>query len=230
VLVYWGLFLCLALFLWGKVRDPSASSLLSACCAGLLIVFNFATFDFGCCSLAQEMSFVDCYLPYFRQRLITGLQSALLPFQSLFTENCYGDQLLALPSFSTVLTIPHPLCCVPFQFLVHYSVFFCVGWGSVCPGGYAGLSQGWLWEYHVMFVAHLLVCRMSPKQVWSWRLVAREPSCFLSVMWHREALYGLGVQGVKVLILLGAFFLPNVAPESRQDFSFMELMLSASAL
>jgi hypothetical protein len=47
---------------------------------------------------------------------------------------------------------------------------------------------------------------MSPKQVWSLRLVARELSCFLSVMWHGEALYGLGVQGVKVLILLGAFF------------------------
>jgi hypothetical protein len=27
--------------------------------------------DVGFCSLAQEMSFVDCYLPYFRQQLIT---------------------------------------------------------------------------------------------------------------------------------------------------------------
>jgi hypothetical protein len=44
-------------------------------------------FDFGYCSLAQEMSFVDRYLPYFRQRLITHLLLALLPFQSLFTEN-----------------------------------------------------------------------------------------------------------------------------------------------
>jgi hypothetical protein len=40
---------------------------------------------------------------------------------------------------------------VLFQFLVYYSFFF-VGQGSVCPGGYAGLSQGWLWEYHVMLV------------------------------------------------------------------------------
>jgi hypothetical protein len=49
-------------------------------------------------------------------------------------------------------------------------------------------------------------------------------------MWHGEALYRLGVQGVKVLILLGAFFLPSVAPASQKDFRFMKLMLSASAL
>jgi hypothetical protein len=28
-------------FLWGKVRDPSAGSLLSVCYVGLLIVFQF---------------------------------------------------------------------------------------------------------------------------------------------------------------------------------------------
>jgi hypothetical protein len=46
------------------------------CCQRIVVVcwlfFNFAvSFDFGCCSLAQDMSFVDCYLPYFRQQLIT---------------------------------------------------------------------------------------------------------------------------------------------------------------
>jgi hypothetical protein len=41
VLVYWGLFLCLTPFLWGKVSDLSAGPLLSACCDGLLIVFQF---------------------------------------------------------------------------------------------------------------------------------------------------------------------------------------------
>jgi hypothetical protein len=48
--------------------------------------------------------------------------------------------------------------------------------------------------------------------------VAKEPSCFLSVTWHGEALYGLGTQGVEVLILLGDLFLPSVAPASQQDF------------
>jgi hypothetical protein len=37
-------------------------------------------------------------------------------------------------------------------------------------------------------------------------------------MWHGEAVYGIGVQGVEVLILLGALFPPNVAPASQQDF------------
>jgi hypothetical protein len=76
-----GLFLCLAPFLWGKPGDLSATSLLSACCDGLLF-FNFAEpFDFGCCSLAQEMSFVVRYLPCFRQWLITCPLLAFLPFQ-----------------------------------------------------------------------------------------------------------------------------------------------------
>jgi hypothetical protein len=52
----------------------------------------------------------------------------------------------------------------------------------------------------------------------SLELVAWEPSCFLSVTFHVEGLYGLGIQGVKVLILFGALFLPSVAPASQQDF------------
>jgi hypothetical protein len=48
--------------------------------------------------------------------------------------------------------------------------------------------------------------------------VVLEPSCFLSVTWWGEALYGLRVQGVEVLIPLGAFFLPSVAPGSQQNF------------
>jgi hypothetical protein len=116
-------------------------------------------------------------------------------------------------------------------FLIYYSVFcFCfVGRVSVCPGVYAGFSQGWLWEYHMMLGAHLLVCQMSAKQIWSWHLVALEHSCCLSVTWHGEAFYRLGIQGVEVLILLCAFFLPSVAPVSQLDFWFIEL-LSASPL
>jgi hypothetical protein len=103
-----------------------------------------------------------------------------------------------------------------------------VGRGSVCPGGYAGLSQGWVGEYHVTIGVHLLVCWMSPKQVWSWHLVAQEPFCFLSVLWCGEALYGLWVQGVKVLILFGALFLPSVAPVSQQDFWFFFFFFKVS--
>jgi hypothetical protein len=38
-----GLFLCFAPFLWGKVSDLSAGPLLSACYAGLLIIFQFCS-------------------------------------------------------------------------------------------------------------------------------------------------------------------------------------------
>jgi hypothetical protein len=65
------------------------------------------------------MSFVGHYLPYFRQGLITYLLSALLPFQTLFTESSHGDQLLALPAFSGVLSeFLSPLLCASFQFIV----------------------------------------------------------------------------------------------------------------
>jgi hypothetical protein len=129
------------------------------------------------------MSFVDCYLPYFRQQLITSLLLALLPFQPLFTESLHRDQLLALPPFSSVLSASCPLCCVlVFSSLFIQLFFYFLQGGSVCPGGYAGLSQRWLGEYRVMLGAYLLVCLMSPKQVWSWYLVLQEPSSFLSVM------------------------------------------------
>jgi hypothetical protein len=58
---------------------------LALCCQHVILVcwlfFNFAaSFDFGCCSLAQQMSFVYCYLPYFLHLLITLPLSVLQPF------------------------------------------------------------------------------------------------------------------------------------------------------
>jgi hypothetical protein len=117
--------------------------------------------------------------------------------------------------------------CLLFSFFVFVFVFL-QGRGSVCPGGYAGLSQGWLGEYCMMLGAHLLICQMSPKEFWSQHLVLLQPSCFLSVTWCGKVFHGLGVQTVKVLILLGALFPPGVAPASQQGFGVMELMLSAS--
>jgi hypothetical protein len=134
--------------------------------------------------------------------------SAFLPFQSLVTECSCRDQLLApLPS-SCGLKAPHPLCHVFLfspLFIIQFFFFF-QGQGSVCPGGYAVLSQGGCGNTAYCLFAHLLVCRMSPKQVWSWCLVAQEPSCFICVTWCGEILYGMGVQGVEALIPLGAFF------------------------
>jgi uncharacterized membrane protein YqaE (UPF0057 family) len=47
-------------------------------------------------------------------------------------------------------------------------------------------------------------------------------------MWWGEVFYGIGAQGVKVLILLGALFLPSVAPVFQRGFGVMELTLSVS--
>jgi hypothetical protein len=52
-------------------------------------------------------------------------------------------------------TLPSLLCVFFFfsaaclLFSLVFSSFVFSGWGSVCPGGYADLAQGCLWEYHV---------------------------------------------------------------------------------
>jgi hypothetical protein len=140
------------------------------CC----LFFNFAElFGFGCCSLSQEMSFVYYYLPCFRQWLITGSLSALLPFQPLFTEVQEEISSLPLPPSLVCLQSSCPLCYVLlFSSLFIIQFFFFLQGGSVCPGVYVGLSQGWLGKYCMKFGSHLLVCQMFPKQVWSWQLAA----------------------------------------------------------
>jgi hypothetical protein len=57
----------------------------------------------------------------------------------------------------------------------------------------------------------------------------QQPSCFLSVTWRGEAFHGLGVQGVKVLIVLAILFPPSVELVSQLGFGVREFMLSASA-
>jgi hypothetical protein len=111
---------------------PSCQHVVMVC----WLFFNSAlSFDFGCCSPSQEMSFVDCYLLYCRHQLISGLVSALLPFQPLFTEGSCGYQLLAPPPFSGALPAPHPLCCVlVFSSLFIQLYFFGSVGVSVCLG------------------------------------------------------------------------------------------------
>jgi hypothetical protein len=98
------------------------------------------------------MSFVNHFLPYFRQQLITCLLSAvyffrlvywkfirraappplssLLLLQVLFTESSCGDQLLAPLPFSSVLRAPHPLCWVSFSVPCLLFTFFFFLWGK----------------------------------------------------------------------------------------------------
>jgi hypothetical protein len=168
------------------------------------LVFNFvALVDFECCSVAQEIS----YVLYFCQLLITchcwPLSLSCLCLQKVFMEI---SSLLLPISLVHLHTLP-PLVCVPFQFLVYYWVFifYCRTGGQsvqgallVCPRGDCG-DTAW----HLF--AHIMVYWMSPKQVWCCLLVAQEPSCFLSVMWHGEALYRLWVKGVKILFFVVLF-------------------------
>jgi hypothetical protein len=167
---------------------------MSACCDGLLIVFQFCSVIWLWMLLTGSGDeLCRPYLSYFRQWLITNQLLALCLSSHFFVESSRGDYLLAPPPLSSALTAPHSsavcYCSVPCLF----SFFFpCRAGISVCLGCYAGLSQGWLVEYCMMLVAHLLVCQMSPKQVWSQCLAAWGLSCFFSVMWCGEALYGLG--------------------------------------
>jgi hypothetical protein len=103
---------------------------------------------------------------------------------------------------------PAPSAVCDFQFIIYYSVFFCVAG--------VNLSRGLCWfipgvAVGVPCAAYLLSCwSASTKQVWNWHLAVQDHSWFLSVIWHREALCRLGVQGVEVLLLLGVFFFCQV--------------------
>jgi hypothetical protein len=155
------------------------------------------------------MSFVDRYLPYFWQQLISHLLSGPLPFSALFTESSQENQLCSPSPFSSALKAPHPLCCMSFSVSCLLSNFFLKGVGQTVQEimlVYFSSSYG---NTACCLFAHFLVCWMSPKQVWSWCLVAQVPSYFLSITWCGETLYRLGVHGVKTLILPVAFFLPR---------------------
>jgi hypothetical protein len=58
----------------------------------------------------------------------------------------------------------------------------------------------------------------SPKQVRSWCLVVWEPSWFLCITWHGEAMCGLQVQRCRSFATSWWFFLPGVSPASSAKF------------
>jgi hypothetical protein len=72
------------------------------------------------------MSFVDRYLPYFRQQLITFPLSACLPFQPLFTESLCGNQLLGPPQVHLEHPTPSSLCSFSVPCLLFSSWVFVV--------------------------------------------------------------------------------------------------------
>jgi hypothetical protein len=111
-----------------------------------------------------------------------------------------------------------------FQFSIYYSVFFnFVGQRSVCPGDYAGLSQGWLWGYHVPLICSPVSLRLPSRLRVGALLVSPYNVAWRSYVWA-------GDSGCWIFASSWWFFLPGVSPASQQDFYFMELTLSASSL
>jgi hypothetical protein len=148
------LFLCLTPFLWGRFSDLSAGALLSVCCDSLLIVFQF-------CRVVWLLIFITSSGEEFCRPLPALFQAAtnhhpaisLLAFPPFVYWKFVQRSVPCFPLFSGVLSVSHLLFCV----LVFSSlfVFFSFAWGSLCPGGYASLSQGLLGEYHMMLFTHL---------------------------------------------------------------------------
>jgi hypothetical protein len=108
-------------------------------------------------------------------------------------------------------------CLCFFQPLIYYSfgLFFSFfpGLGSVCPGGYADLSQG-----VPRAVSLLTWWSASPKQVRSLLLAVQEPSWFLHLMWQGDAMQGLRVWRCWSFDTFWWFFLPGASQASLQEF------------
>jgi hypothetical protein len=152
---------------------------------------------------------VDCCLPYFASAL-----SLAHCWPVCLSSLCLPKAPCLSPLFQSTYSTLSPLLHVSFQFLIYSGFLFCV----------CGVSQprGLCWL--ILGVAGGIPCDALCSCVdlpnvsqTGLELVSGsgEPSCFLSVTWHREAFHGLGVQGVKVLILLDALFPPSVAPASQ---------------
>jgi hypothetical protein len=97
----------------------------------------------------------------------------------VYLQFCEG---FPLPPFGAQGTLPSLLHVffVVIAYLFSFFSFF-PGWGSVCPGGYADLTQGCLWEY-CMPLSSPCGLRL-PKLSGHWHLVALwEPSWFLHLM------------------------------------------------
>jgi hypothetical protein len=100
---------------------------------------------------------------------------------------------LLLPPSPVCFCVPPPLLCASFQFFVYCSVFFC--------GEVSFFSRGLCW--FIPAVAGGTPRDVVRSPVWSAECFPsrfgvgisqqQQPSCFLSVMWHGEAFYGLGV-------------------------------------
>jgi hypothetical protein len=81
------------------------------------------------------------------------------------------------PLPSLVLSAPHPLCNVSLLLLLLITQFlFFPQWRLVCPGTYAVLAQGCLWDYHILLSSP---CPCHPNPSGCQQLAAQGPFWFL---------------------------------------------------
>jgi hypothetical protein len=201
-------------------------------CDGSLF-FNFAEpFDFGfahwlrwwalwsatCPTSGSGLSPAHRWSSCLSSLCLLKVQAEITPCSSPFS--CALSEFLLL------------LLCACFQFFDYCSWFFVF---FFLQGGQS--AQGLRW--FIPGLAGGIPCDSWHSPVWSTECLPsrfgdgvwwqEQPSNFLSITWYGKTFYRLGVQGVEVLILLGALSVPSVAPASQQSFWFTELILSASA-
>jgi hypothetical protein len=123
-------------FLWGKVNDLSASPLLSACCDGLLFVFQFCRAIWLWVLLTGSGDEFFGPLPALFQAVAYHLSTVTSPaFLVMFTKVHTEISFLLLPPFSDALSeFLLPLPCAIFQFFVYCSDFFLCGVVSMPKG------------------------------------------------------------------------------------------------
>jgi hypothetical protein len=161
--------------------------------------------------------------------LIAGPTSLLPPSlarSGLFIYSSVRDS----PPAPLALRVPHPLSyCLycSYCLLLSFSFFF-PGWGSVCPGGYADLAQGCLWEYRG--TVKLTLWSASSQAVWAW--ASGSPGALLispfNVKWRCSVQAG-GVEGSKFCLFsvaLPARYVSSISPRfhfRRHAFCFLPL-------
>jgi hypothetical protein len=111
-------------------------------------------------------------------------------------------------------------------FIIQFFFSFFPGWGSVCPGGYADLAQGCLWEYcmPLSLPGGLLLPSMLGAGIWR-----RESPPGFCLTWSGDAILGLGVWCCWSFTSSWWFFLQGLCTAPLQDFT-LGSMLSASSL
>jgi hypothetical protein len=143
-----------------------------------LHVYLQLTWEVGLPPSPMEFSSLCHFYKHSQSSLLGMCRSACLLQPSLFIYSSMRD---SPPTFFGTLGAPPSLLHVFIVLIAYYSVsLFFPGWGSFCPGGYADLAQGCLWEYHIPLS---LPCPCLPKPSGCWHLAAAQgPSWFLHLM------------------------------------------------